>query len=184
MAIPVPGVLTKGDDAMTRLLAAALTSAALALSPAGARPASANGGEELLGLLLGIGTVYAIGKGIEQARSPAPIPDPVSEPVANTHRLSRDHAWNAPRRILPRDCLATFDTWHGELRGFDRRCLSHSMERPDRLPRMCAIDTRVGRREATIYSARCLQLEGWDVVRPHAGWTRAPGWRGGSRLGP
>lgn len=169
---------------MTRLLTAALTSAALVLSPAGVRPASASGGEELLGLLLGIGTVYAIGKGIEQARAPAPTPAPVPERIADTHRLSAGHAWSAPRRTVPRDCLDTFDTWHGELRGFDRRCLSRSMERPDRLPAMCAIDTRIGQREATVYSARCLQLEGWDVAGRHAGWRPEPGWRGGSRLGP
>jgi hypothetical protein len=169
---------------MTRLLTAALTSAALVLSPVGIRPASASGGEELLGLLLGIGTVYAIGKGIEQARAPAPVPDPVPERIADTHRLSSNHAWSAPRRTVPRDCLGTFDTWHGELSGFDRRCLSRSMERPDRLPAMCAIDTRIGHRETTIYSARCLQLEGWDISGRHAGRTPPTGWRGGSRLGP
>jgi hypothetical protein len=80
---------------------------------------------------------------------------------------------------LPRDCLATFQTWHGELRGFDEACLARTMRGIARLPEVCAIDTRLGHRGATIYSARCLQLEGWEIGRrADAGW-HAPGQRYG-----
>jgi hypothetical protein len=180
-----PRRITKGDDAMTRTLAAVLASAALVLSPAAARPAQAQGGEELLGLLLGIGTIYAIGKGIEQARAPAQVAEIRPEPIREPHRLAPGHRWTMPARTLPRDCLSTFDTWHGEIRGFDAGCLARAMPRPDRLPPLCAIDTRVGRDYATVYSARCLQLEGWEIERrADAGRYRAPEWLGGSRLAP
>jgi hypothetical protein len=68
------------------------------------------------------------------------------------------------RRTLPRDCLGTFETWHGEIRGFGAGCLRHRMLRPDRLPEFCAVRTRVGGRDGTIYSARCLQIEGWEIA--------------------
>jgi hypothetical protein len=153
---------------MTRFLIDGLAIAALVFATAAAPPARADGGGELLSLLLGVGTVYAIGKGIEQAR--APLPAPVAEPIPVSHASRAD-------RALPRDCLATFQTRHGELRGFDRRCLAHAMPRPDRLPADCAIETRVGHRDATIYTARCLQLDGWEVTRPRADWRHIPTWR-------
>ena len=152
---------------MIRFLIDGLAILALASTLLAAPPARAEGGGELLGLLLGIGTVYAIGKGIEQARAPEPEAEPL--PVAERHRLGRRDPW--PRRTLPRDCLATFQTWHGELRGFDEACLARTMRGIGRLPEVCAIDTRLGHRDARIYSARCLQLEGWEIGRrADAGW--------------
>jgi hypothetical protein len=156
---------------MTRILIDGLAILALALSMLAAPPARADGGGELFGLLLGIGTVYAIGKGIEQARAPAPEPLAAAE----TRNPAFGRGWD--RNALPRDCLATFQTWHGELRGFERACLARNMRGSGRLPRMCAIDTWLGDREATIYSARCLQLEGWEIGRrSDAVWRGAPDW--------
>lgn len=169
---------------MKRTLMAGLTAAALALLPPAAAPARADGGEGLLGLLLGIGAVHAIGKGIEQARKPAVAPLSASERIGEPHRLAPGHAWNAPHRTLPRTCLATFDTWHGEIRGFSADCLARTMRRAERLPRLCAIETRVEHRTARIYSARCLQLEGWQVSRAQAGWEDRPAWGWGYRPGP
>ncbi len=170
---------------MIRFLLATLASAALLVSPPA--PARADGGGELLGLLLGIGTVYAIGKGIEQARAPLPIveaePLPLVQPAdwrEDRRRPAPGFRWNMPQRTVPRDCLSTFDTWHGEVRGFSAACLARTMDRPDRLPRMCAIDTRIRQHDARIYSARCLQLEGWEIGRTDARWRGAPEWRGGS----
>jgi hypothetical protein len=156
---------------MTRFLIDGLAIVALAFTALAAPPARAEGGGELLSLLLGVGTVYAIGKGIEQAREPLPKPVPVS------HASRTD-------RTLPRDCLSTFQTRHGELRGFDRRCLAHAMPRLDRLPADCAIETRVGHRDATIYTARCLQLDGWEVARPRADWRQVPAWRHTGHVAP
>ena len=154
---------------MIRYLIDGLAALALTLSLLVAPPARADGGGELLGLLLGIGTVYAIGKGIEQAREPDPVP------VSDAFRGDR---------TLPRECLSTFRTWHGDLRGFEERCLARAMPRPGRLPANCAIDTRIGHRDATVYAARCLQLEGWDVGAPRHDWRNVPAWRGGGRIGP
>ena len=165
---------------MTRYLIDGLAIAALTLTLMAAPPARAEGGGGVLGLLLGVGTVYAIGKGIEQAR--APLPEAVAQPEAlpapvAVADLSRPAAgWGRDGRVLPRDCLSTFQTWHGEMRGFDRSCLARNMRGLGRLPAMCAIDTRLGSREATIYAARCLQLEGWEIGR-----SREAGWPGRSR---
>jgi hypothetical protein len=169
---------------MIRTVLAAATAAALVFAPPLARPAGAETGEAL-GLLLGIGLVHALGKGIERARDPAPeaalLPERIT-PERITDRKSwagRDHG----QRILPRECLATHQTWHGEIRGFGARCLRDRMRRPDRLPGLCALHTRVGGRDRTIYSARCLQIEGWEIARagrddpwqrPRPGY--GPGW--------
>ena len=169
---------------MKRTFLAGLTAAALALSPPAASPAQADGGEELLGLLLGIGAIYAIGKGIEQARNPAAAPKASPERIREPNRLAHGYAWNVPQRTVPRSCLGSFDTWHGEMRGFGADCLARTMRRPDRLPPMCGIETRIGHRDARIYSARCLQLEGWDVSGTQAGWQAARPSRGSSRPGP
>jgi len=165
---------------MIRFLIDGLALLALVFTLLAAPPARADGGGDLLGLLLGIGTVYAIGKGIEQARAPKSEFEPLL--VAERHRLGHRDAWS--RRTLPRDCLATFQTWHGELRGFDEACLARTMRGMGRLPGSCAIDTRLGHRDAKIYSARCLQLEGWEIGRrADAGWQKAPQ-RSGGWLGP
>jgi hypothetical protein len=155
---------------MTRSLIDGLAIAALAFAMLAAPPARAEGGGEPLSLLLGVGTVYAIGKGIEQARVP------IAEPVPVSHAARAD-------RSLPRDCLATFQTRHGELRGFDRRCLAHAMPQLHRLPADCAIETRIGHRDATIYTARCLQLDGWEVARPRSALRDVP-WPGFGRIAP
>jgi hypothetical protein len=164
---------------MKRTLLATLAAAALALSPAAVRPAVAEGGGELLGLLLGIGTVYAIGKGIEQARTPEAEPAQiVPQPVdwrAEPDARADGYRWAMPQRTVPRDCLSTFDTWHGELRGFSASCLARTMPRPERLPSLCAIDTRIRDHDTRIYSARCLQLKGWDIGRrSDAAWDAGP----------
>lgn len=67
---------------MHRTALAAALAAALALAPAA--PARADTGEGFLGLLLGIGVVHAIGKGIERARLPTPPrPSPVQALAAD-----------------------------------------------------------------------------------------------------
>ena len=145
---------------MKRFLLASLASAALVLSPAYTRPAQANEGAELFGLLLGIGTVYAIGKGIEQARAPKAVDEAVVEPVADRARgvTALPPATAGAHRSGP--CPATACRPSTQARGnagFGADCLARGMRRLDRLPAMCAIDTRVGHREARIYSARCLR---------------------------
>jgi hypothetical protein len=164
---------------MKRALLATLAATALALSPATVRPASAEGGGELLGLLLGIGTVYAIGKGIEQARTSDAAPAQIAPQTVDWRRGQEEvdpgYRWTIPQRTVPRDCLSTFDTWHGEIRGFSASCLARTMARPDRLPSLCAIDTRIRQHDARIYSARCLQLEGWEIGRrTDASWDNIP----------
>jgi hypothetical protein len=95
--MPVRPGATFGDAAMKRVLVATLA-AALVLSPATTRPAAAEGGGELLGLLLGIGTVYAIGKGIEQARRPAPSVEPVDDRRTEALALASAYRWATPDR--------------------------------------------------------------------------------------
>ena len=65
---------------MTRIILSAALAAALALAPA-ASPARADEGPEILSLLLGIGLVHAIGKGIERARSPVAVSRPAAMPA-------------------------------------------------------------------------------------------------------
>jgi hypothetical protein len=168
---------------MKRMVLSVISAAALALSPVGAPPAQAIEGEQLLGILLGIGTIYVIGKAIDDSRTTS-TPRSRSSATGKPPQMAPEPRRNDHHRTLPGRCLNTFDTWHGRIRGFGEECLERTMARASRLPDNCAIRTRVGTRDRTIYSARCLQLEGWQVARADSPpRPTGPNWRGGTRLG-
>ncbi len=178
---------------MRRELTATILAAVLAVAQ-GAAPAKAADAEKVLGVLLGIGAIYAIGKAIEQNQAQArePVrrdvvperirPHAVPEPVrryAPPESARPNHRWSEKRRTLPEECLYRFETRDGPLVGFGRNCLEHTLHRADRLPENCAIRTHIGNKRRTIYSARCLRHEGWRV----AGSPSSPVWRPGGRIG-
>lgn len=179
---------------MRRELTATILAAALAVTQGAATPSKAADAEKVLGVLLGIGAIYAIGKAIEQNQAQArePVrrnvvperirPHLVPEPVRRyaPHESKRpNHRWSERRMTLPEECLYRFETRDGPLVGFGRNCLEHTLHRTNRLPDSCAFHTRIGDKRRTIYSARCLRLEGWRV----AGSASSPVWRPGGRLG-
>lgn len=108
-------------------------------------------------------------------------PDPVYEsyrpqvPRHDQRRLDppRYHAPVAPRplpdrvdrRLLPQECLRSFDTREGRVRVFGRRCLEENYRFAHRLPDYCEVSfkTREGRGRG--YDARCLRDEGYRLAR-------------------
>ena len=175
---------------MRRGLTATIMAAALVFSQGAGAPAKAADAEDILGVLLGIGAIYAIGRAIEQNRAEAnaPVtrrvvperiePRAVHKSVRPAPRRDGRTPWTGRDRSLPAECLYRFDTRNGPLVGFGKRCLENTIRYTGRLPDDCAIRTRVGGRDRTIYSARCLRIEGWQVAG-----SRADTWRPGGRIG-
>lgn len=185
---------------MRRRATATIMAAALVLTQGAATPSRAADIEDVLGVLLGIGAVYAIGRAIEQSRAEANppvtrqvVPERIRPPAVtrslrpeprrddrwgDRDRWRDGDRWSGRGRELPAECLYRFDTQSGPLVGFGKQCLENTMRRTGWLPDDCAIRTRIGGRDRTIYSARCLRLEGWQVAG-----APADTWRPGGRIG-
>jgi hypothetical protein len=168
---------------MKRPLAAALA-LALALMPVSAQPARAQETDQLLGLLVGIGALYAIGRALSDhgERAPAALPPRTvaPEPV----RPVGERAWPHGRKgypdhrerfakVVPADCFRRVETRHGTVRGFPRYCVERTMRHADRLPAQCLTRVRTERGPRDVYRAGCLRSEGWrmdDRPGARAGW--------------
>lgn len=168
---------------MTRRLIAAALAAALTLGGGAATPARAAEGEQILGLLLGLGTLYAIGRALEDSQASAASRAPVLPETIRPGPSFRHDPATTWLRSRPEDCLARFDTRQGTLRGYGAECLARADVRVDRLPRNCAIRAHIGNRPRTIYAARCLELEGIDLAQGRWEAPRhPPKWRGGRHM--
>lgn len=69
------------------------------------------------------------------------------------------------RRLLPGNCLRSYETRRGTYRGFGQRCMQNNYRFVHDLPNHCLIKlkTRDGRRNA--YEARCLRNAGYRLAR-------------------
>lgn len=130
---------------------------ALALGT-GARPAAALEGEELLGLIIGLGALAAIGNELADRRDERAKPAPAVPHARYRHARPR-------HRALPAACLRTVDTYRGERRVFGARCLARNDVRLARLPDRCRFDIRTNRGFRPVYGSRCLRREGYTVAR-------------------
>jgi hypothetical protein len=168
---------------------ATIIAATLALAQ-GPSPARADNTKEVLGLILGIAAVYAIGRTIQQSNTDAsaPVtrrivpeairPDAVMTSIRPQPRRSVPWSEREFRREVPSECLYRFDTQNGPVDGLGAECLANTMHRADRLPGECVVTTRIGRADRRIYSANCLERRGWKLASQSAGV-----WRPGGRIG-
>lgn len=149
--------------------------AALATSPVGSTPARALGGEDAIGILLGLGALYAIGKAIEDDKDKSKSEvrrDRTSRQVYTPPAYRRDEWRNRDRaghghryqKSVPGECLRSYFTRNGPVRGFSKPCLEQTLRRPARLPEQCALVVRTDRGPRTIYAPRCLRRDGWRVA--------------------
>ena len=140
---------------MKNALTGTVIAAALALSSLAPAPARAADAEDVLKLVLGIGAIYVIGKAIENkpARA-APVYRQENRSDASRHK------------VVPAECLRTYETRNGPVRGYSKPCLEQELRRPARLPEACemTLRTEYGRRD--IYAPRCLRREGWQIAQP------------------
>ena len=168
---------------MKRILAAALA-IALGLLPVSAQPARAQETDQLLGLLVGIGALYAIGRALSDHGDRAPAALPPRTVTPDPVRPIGERAWpHGPKgdrghkerfaKVVPSECFRAVETRYGTVRGFPRHCVERTMRNAHRLPDQCLTRVRTERGPREVYRAGCLRSEGWrmdDRPGPRAGW--------------
>ena len=154
---------------MKRSLAAALA-LALGLAPLSAQPARAQETDQLLGLILGIGALYAVGRALSErgdTTEAPPAPQVQSfRPRAPAMQGRQGHVPRTEdrfRKSVPAECFRRFDTRHGTVRGFPRRCVERTMRHAHKLPGKCLVNVRTERGPRSLYRAGCLRERGWRM---------------------
>lgn len=71
----------------------------------------------------------------------------------------------AQRRLLPGNCLRSYDTRRGTVRMFPNRCLNRNYRDANRLPQHCAVRIQTPRGQRFGYEARCLRHNGYKLAR-------------------
>jgi hypothetical protein len=70
----------------------------------------------------------------------------------------------AQRKLLPGDCLRSYNTRDGRVRMFGQRCLQNQYRYVNRLPEHCAIRVRTSEGPRRGYEARCLRDQGYRLA--------------------
>jgi hypothetical protein len=98
---------------------------------------------------------------------------PVERPVVRVAARSAEQVPLAPqplpgqvrRKLLPGDCLRSFDTLDGRKSIFGKECLAENYAFSDSLPRDCEVSFRALDRRREGYEAQCLSREGYLLAR-------------------
>ncbi|TNF64746.1 MAG: hypothetical protein EP307_01840 [Rhodobacteraceae bacterium] len=156
---------------MHRKFIAAVIAATIAITGFAAAPARADG-DDVARALAGIAALALIARAIDkrnderavarqqhhfqphkpQYHAPAPIkPRPLPPQVS--------------RKLLPEQCLRTFDGPHGQTHAFGARCLSRNYTFAESLPRQCAEQVWTRQGTGWAYNARCLRRQGYQTAR-------------------
>lgn len=90
-------------------------------------------------------------------------------------RLEHDHGYAKPdprplpqrvdRKVLPKNCFRSYQTYDGPAYMFGRHCLERSYEFVNRLPQTCAQRIRTPDGNHRGYDARCLRRNGYSLAR-------------------
>lgn len=69
------------------------------------------------------------------------------------------------RKLLPAQCRRTaYSHYHGQVRGFGKRCLQNNFAYYHELPRDCVIRTHDNGKRRAIFQGRCLRGYGYQVA--------------------
>ncbi|UWR26177.1 hypothetical protein K3757_17315 [Sulfitobacter sp. S223] len=68
------------------------------------------------------------------------------------------------RKLLPQNCLRSFETRQGRAHMFGRHCLERHYRSVHRLPRNCAMTIRTYQGKRSGYDARCLRRSGYRLA--------------------
>lgn len=162
-----------------------ITTAAVALTAFTAAPAYADDDRtaRAIATILGLAVVGKIIHDSNKRR------ETVSGPVYQVNPNSRGHGYAKPqpryypeprykpepqykplprrvsRKLLPQNCLRSFQTRHGQVRMFGRRCLERNYDFVNRLPHNCAQQIRTDRGTRSGFDARCLRNNGYRLAR-------------------
>lgn len=141
-----------------------------AAAPARANDQNLNGA---LAALLGIAVVGAIihEKKKDKKRSRAQVVH--KEPQKKTYDARTQTRHIKPRplprrlsaRLLPGQCLRSYETTRGAMRIFGQRCLEQNYKFTHSLPQHCERRVRTDRGMRFGYAARCLNRQGYELAR-------------------
>lgn len=169
---------------MYRTFIATITAASIALTVLGATPVRAgeNDAAKAIAAILGLAVVGKIihdrndkKKRVNnhQQRPVHRTPDynkpeykkPAYQPPRYTQPKPRPLPDRVNRKLLPHQCLRSFNTHRGKVRMFGKRCLKRNYKFANRLPQQCQyiFDTPRGDRRG--YEARCLRDRGFRLAR-------------------
>ncbi|NNE53672.1 MAG: hypothetical protein HKN30_14875 [Sulfitobacter sp.] len=166
---------------MHRKFIATIAAASIAITAMGSAPAFADeyDTQRLLAAILGLAVVGKIihdnkkdkkRSTYEYRHEPRVIHE---QPRHRTYQQPRQGAHDlAPRplprrvdrKLLPGQCLRSFDTRDGRVRMFGRKCLQNNYRFTHRLPQHCMTRVRTDRGKRHGYAARCLRREGYRLA--------------------
>ena len=159
---------------MTRRFIAAVVGASLAVTAIGALPTRAD--EDLATALAAFVGIAIVGKVIsdeleKDRKERAETRNRTTDDYRFINRNRTDDVitrWQprrADRRLLPGDCLRSFETRSGRVRVFGKRCLQRNYEFSRSLPRACEVAFSANDRKRRGYDARCLRRDGYRLAR-------------------
>ena len=162
---------------MSRKFIAVIAGAALAVTAIGTAPAQAD--EDLARTLAAIVGIAIVGKVIKDR-----LDDDDDDRVVYRDRIDDRYTYTAPRndtvirrveprplprsvqrRLLPGECLRSWQTRDGRERVFDKKCLKKNYSFANSLPRSCEVKLRVNNKKRRGYDARCLRRDGYQLAR-------------------
>lgn len=147
---------------MTKSFIAAVLAASLTITGFSAAPARADA-EDVAKVLLGLAIIGGIAHAIDNDNDAPDVSRRDTRPrrFDDRRRIHRD-----TRRVLPSNCLRSFETRRGTRWGFGARCLNRSDTHVGNLPQRCERrgETRRGR-DRTFYGERCLANHGFRAAR-------------------
>jgi hypothetical protein len=155
-----------------------LTAAAIALGTFGAAPAFADSDRNarVIATILGLAVVGKIihdnkkkkDEVVAQRYDKAPRQGFSSAPrhgYDNRRVQPKPLPRRVDNRLLPGNCLRSFQTRHGQVQMFGQRCLQQNYRFVNQLPRNCAQTIRTDRGNRAGYDARCLSQKGYRLAR-------------------
>ncbi|ABG30025.1 hypothetical protein CEP88_11820 [Roseobacter denitrificans] len=160
---------------MTRRFIATVVSAAIAVAVIGNTPARAD--EALARALAAVVGIAVVGAVI-QNRLEDDRKDKQANRVTHTrsgvhhsnaryrdHGIKRANPRHTNRRLLPGDCLRSFNTGYARYRVFGKTCLEQKYGATRQLPQACKVQFRTNSKNRVGYGARCLRRAGYQLAR-------------------
>ncbi len=163
---------------MSRKFIAAVAGAAIAVTAIGTAPARAN--EDLLRALAVIAGVAIVGKVVsdrfdnedrkQETASRNRFDDGYFYDYSRDNRIirrvePRPLPREVRRRLLPGECLRSWETRYDRARVFDKKCLKKNYKFTKSLPSACEVKVRVNNKKRRGYDARCLRRDGYQLAR-------------------
>lgn len=160
---------------MYRKFISTIIAASVALTAFGAAPAFADRDDDLaraLAAILGVAVIGSVINDHKKKKKAHRVQRREYQPAHNPPRV-RDRGYVDPkplprkvrRKLLPPNCLRSFDTRRGTVRMFPRRCLERSYSFINRLPEHCATRIKTHRGKRMGWEAHCLRQSGYRLAR-------------------